>query len=86
MRASDHQAPGPPLRSGVPQPLDGQPLGTTVEIVERPTLEEGSVSDIVMFSLNVKYKNKTRKKKRCDLVDFALVNYLSVHAHHHFYM
>lgn len=33
-------------------------------------------------------KGKKRKKAGivCDFVDFALVDYLSVHAYHHFYM
>lgn len=35
-----------------------------------------------------KKERKTRKKAGivCDFVDFALVDYLSVHAYHHFYM
>lgn len=44
----------------------------------------GEVSILVMFSLNVKYKK--RELITCDFVDFALVDYLSVHAYHHFYM
>jgi len=44
----------------------------------------GEVSVLVMFSLNMEYKKK--KRITCDFVDFALVDYLSVHAYHHFYM
>lgn len=40
---------------------------------------------LVMFSLHVEYKKKIKEITR-DFVDFALVNYLSVHAYHHFYM
>lgn len=63
-------------RCSVLRALDGQHQDTT------PRAEGGSFQFFVMFSLNVEYK----KKLRCDFVDFALVNYLSVHAHHCFYM
>lgn len=52
---------------------------------------KGEVSVLAMFSLSVEYKKKTTKQNKktiitCDFVDFALVDYLSVHAYHHFYM
>lgn len=49
----------------------------------------GSFQFLWLNSLNVEYKKKSTKKKtsnNSDFVDFALVDYLSVHAYHHFYM
>lgn len=43
--------------------------------------EGGGALSCCEDSLNVEYK-----KIICDFVDFALVDYLSVHAYHHFYM
>lgn len=43
----------------------------------------GGRFQFLLFSLNVEYKKKIIT---CDFVDFALVDYLSVHAYHHFYM
>lgn len=64
--------------------LDGQQQRNKAPEYQHSELRGREVSILVMFSLYVEYIKK--RITWCDFVDFALVNYLSVHAYHHFYI